>query len=92
LNSILESPLGQMSLEKGGLTIVELDNAGENLNQAPSFIVPPSLTQDNPALANSEAGSLVLVTSPNPKDPNDQLVHVYRVSAPPETVSSYNSI
>merc|ERR1712071_728875 len=29
LNSILESPLGQMSLEKGGLTIVELDNAGK---------------------------------------------------------------
>ena len=80
LDSLLKSPLGQMSLEQGGLTVVE--NSG-----APSFLVPPALAEANPAFAQAEPGSLVLVTQPNPGNPENQLVHVYRISAPMEEVT-----
>lgn len=84
LDNLMKSPLGQMSLEQGGLTIVEDPEAPD---QAPSFLVPPALAQANTALAQAGAGGLVLMTEPNPQDPNNQLVHVYRVSVPVEPVS-----
>ncbi len=83
LDSLLKSPLGQMSLEQGGLTVVENSGAPK---QAPSFLVPPALAEANPAFAQAEPGSLVLVTEPNPGDPENQLVHVYRISVPIEPV------
>ncbi|KAI9555287.1 hypothetical protein GHT06_017802 [Daphnia sinensis] len=83
LDNLLNSPLGQIGLEQGGLTVVE--NAGAS-KQTPSFLVPPALAEANPAFAQAEPGSLVLVSEPNPGDPNNQLVHVYRISVPVEPV------
>lgn len=83
LDNLLKSPLGQMSLEQGGLTLIENTEAPE---QAPSFLVPPALAEANPAFAQAEPGSLVLVTNPNPDDSNNQMVHVYRISVPLEPV------
>jgi hypothetical protein len=84
LDSLLNSPLGQIGLEQGGLTVVEVPGTP---NQAPSFLVPPALAEANPAFAQAEPGSLVLVAEPNPGDPNNQLVHVYRIAEPFEPVS-----
>ena len=83
IDSLLNSPLGQMGLEQGGLTVVE--DLGTP-NQAPSFLVPPVLAEANPAFAQAQPGSLVLVSEPNPGDPNNQLVHVYRIAIPLDPV------
>ncbi len=83
IDSLLNSPLGQIGLEQGGLTVVE--DLGTP-NQAPSFLVPPVLAEANPAFAQAQPGSLVLVSEPNPGDPNNQLVHVYRIAIPLEPV------
>lgn len=83
LDNLLNSPLGQIGLEQGGLTVVENPRASK---QTPSFLVPPALAEANPAFAQAEPGSLVLVSEPNTGDPNNQLVHVYRISVPVEPV------
>jgi len=83
LDNLLNSPLGQIGLEEGGLTVVEDPGTP---NQAPSFLVPPALAEANPAFAQAEPGSLVLVSEPNPGDPNNQLVHVYRIAVPLDPV------
>lgn len=80
LDSLLRSPLGQMSLEQGGLTVVEDPRAPSLVS---SFLVPPALAEANPAFAQAEPGSLVLVAD---EDPDKQMVHVYRISAPLEQV------
>lgn len=54
--------------------------------QATSFLVPPALAEANPVFAQAQPGSLVLVSSPNPVDPENQMVHVYRISMPLEPV------
>ncbi|KAI9552251.1 hypothetical protein GHT06_022613 [Daphnia sinensis] len=79
LNNLLNSHLGQIGLEQGELTVVQ--NPGVS-KQTPSFLVPPALTEANPAFAQAEPGSLVLVSEPNPGDLNNQLVRVYRISVP----------
>jgi hypothetical protein len=83
LENLLNSPLGKIGLEQGGLTVIEDPGTP---NQAPSFLVPPALSEANPAFARAEPGSLVLVAEPNPGDPNNQLVHVYRIAEPLEPV------
>ena len=83
IDSLLDSPLGQIGLEQGGLTVVE--DLGTP-NQAPSFLVPPVLAETNPAFAQAQPGSLVLVSEPNPGDPDNQLVHVYRIAVPLQPV------
>lgn len=85
IDSLLKSPLGQISLEQGGITVVEDPNAPTH---TPSFLVPPAVAEANPAIAQATPGSLVLVSQSNPDDPTNQLVHVYRISAPESGPSS----
>lgn len=81
LSNLLQSPLGVLGLEQGGLTVVESSS-----EKQPSFLVPQSIAEANPAFAHAQPGSLVLVSTPNPTDPEDQLVHVYRVALPVDAV------
>ena len=85
LSSLMQSPLGQMSLENGGLTVVE---QSEKESPSRSFLLPASLTSENAAFSQAKEGSLVLVTSPNPRNSGDQLVHVYRISSAGDSKST----
>ena len=77
----MQSPLGQMCLQRGGLTVVHPSG-----DQSPSLLVPPVVAEANPAFAQAQPGNLVFVTSPNAQDPQNQHVHVYRISMPLQPV------
>ena len=77
LQNLMQSPLGQMCMQQGGLTVIH--PSGE---QTPSLLVPPVVAEANPMFAQAQPGNLLFVTSPNAHDPDNQHVHVYRISVP----------
>jgi len=77
LQNLMQSPLGQMCMQQGGLTVIHPSG-----DQTPSLLVPPVVAEANPMFAQAQPGNLLFVTSPNAHDPDNQHVHVYRISVP----------